>query len=92
MRVPAWQLIGSGTATFAATGVPCLPPAPRPQVVENRIFSEGLHVLGQPPPPGQAAQYLAGQDARQLRGTQGAEQDRFCLMLQPMQAPHRSQE
>lgn len=30
------------------------------QVVENRIFSEGLHVLGQPPPPDQAAQYLAG--------------------------------
>ncbi|KAL4458671.1 hypothetical protein ABPG75_013536 [Micractinium tetrahymenae] len=29
------------------------------QVVENRIFSEGLHVLGQPPPPDQAAQYLS---------------------------------
>lgn len=28
-------------------------------VVENRIFSEGLHVLGQPPDPAQAAQYLA---------------------------------
>lgn len=30
------------------------------QVVENRIFSEGLHVLGQAPPPDQTAQYLSG--------------------------------
>lgn len=29
------------------------------QVVENRLFSEGLHILGQPPPPDQAAQYLS---------------------------------
>ena len=29
------------------------------QVLENRIFSEGLHVLGQPPAPDQAAQYLS---------------------------------
>lgn len=29
------------------------------QVLENRIFSEGLHVLGQPPAPDQAVQYLS---------------------------------
>lgn len=29
------------------------------QVLENRIFSEGLHILGQPPAPDQAEQYLA---------------------------------
>ncbi|KAL4859226.1 Acyl-coenzyme A oxidase [Chlorella vulgaris] len=29
------------------------------QVLENRLFSEGLHVLGQAPPPEQAAQYLS---------------------------------
>ena len=29
------------------------------QVVESRLFSEGLHVLGKPPEAGQMAQYLA---------------------------------
>ncbi|PSC71131.1 protoporphyrin IX magnesium chelatase [Micractinium conductrix] len=29
------------------------------QIVENRLFSEGLHVLGQRPPPAQSAQYLS---------------------------------
>jgi cobalamin biosynthesis Mg chelatase CobN len=29
------------------------------QVLENRLFSEGLHVLGQPPSEGQMGQYLA---------------------------------
>ncbi len=29
------------------------------QVLENRIFSEGLHILGQPPAPEQAMQYLS---------------------------------
>ncbi len=28
------------------------------QVVETRLFSEGLHVLGQPPSPGKLGQYL----------------------------------
>lgn len=28
------------------------------QVVENRLFSEGLHVLGQPPGNAQMGQYL----------------------------------
>lgn len=60
----------------------CAPTLPRAaQVVENRIFSEGLHVLGQPPPPDQAAQYLAGgqrqlgwqvaREPRQLPGCSG---------------------
>ncbi|EFN54112.1 hypothetical protein CHLNCDRAFT_25038 [Chlorella variabilis] len=34
-------------------------PSSSMQVVENRIFSEGLHVLGQAPPPDQTAQYLS---------------------------------
>lgn len=29
------------------------------QQLENRLFSEGLHVLGQPPPPPQMSQYLS---------------------------------
>lgn len=29
------------------------------QVVESRLFSEGLHVLGAPPSPSQLQQYLA---------------------------------
>ena len=29
------------------------------QVLENRLFSEGLHVLGRAPPPEQLAQYLS---------------------------------
>ena len=29
------------------------------QVVEGRLFSEGLHVLGQPPGPDQMRQYLS---------------------------------
>lgn len=29
------------------------------KVVEGRLFSEGLHVLGQPPGPDQMRQYLA---------------------------------
>ena len=29
------------------------------QVVEGRLFSEGLHVLGQPPSPNQMRQYLS---------------------------------
>ena len=29
------------------------------QVVEGRLFSEGLHVLGQPPSEGHMRQYLA---------------------------------
>ena len=28
------------------------------QVVESRLFSEGLHVLGQPPTPDKLGQYL----------------------------------
>ena len=31
----------------------------RCQVLEGRLFSEGLHVLGQPPGPGQMRQYLS---------------------------------
>jgi cobalamin biosynthesis Mg chelatase CobN len=30
-----------------------------PKVVESRLFSEGLHVLGQPPSPDQLRQYLS---------------------------------
>lgn len=30
-----------------------------PQVVENRLFSEGLHVLGASPSPSQLGAYLA---------------------------------
>jgi hypothetical protein len=35
------------------------------QVLENRLFSEGLHVLGAPPSEGQMAQYL------EVRGISG---------------------
>lgn len=41
-------------AAQAAKSVPAL----ALQVVENRLFSEGLHVLGQAPKPQQMAQYL----------------------------------
>ena len=40
------------------------------QTVENRLFSEGLHVLGQPPAPAQAAQYLSGALRRNRAGSQ----------------------
>lgn len=36
------------------------------QVVENRLFSEGLHVLGAPPSPDQMRQYLAAYFGNEL--------------------------
>ena len=38
---------------------PTHPHGAPPQVLESRLYSEGLHVLGQPPAPDQMAQYLA---------------------------------
>jgi hypothetical protein len=45
------------------------------QVLENRLFSEGLHVLGAPPSDAQMAQYL------EVRGCLlgwGVEDDYYC--------------
>ncbi|GAB4822001.1 hypothetical protein N2152v2_009047 [Parachlorella kessleri] len=66
-------------------------------VLENRIFSEGLHVLGQPPNHEQAAQYLSAYFGDKLSGeavqavSQAAPQDSLADVRARLEGLYRQQ-